>query len=166
MAKSLLYLKLFHTRFQQGSPFEHSSSTDHSRFNCTAWGCGFGAGSRATRTDGAHLGETEFGKCHSKAVRDLESRSQHVAGQDATGSASGQSIGAQIVCRGLSGPSIGHNLERDLLSLIETVHPGAFDRADMHEDVLAAVVRLNEAESFLIVEPFHGSGSHSVLPWS
>ena len=50
------------------------------------------------------------------------------------GSLSGPlSGGAQIVRRGLSCPSIGNNLERDLLPLIEAVHPGAFDRADVHE---------------------------------
>jgi len=37
------------------------------------------------------------------------------------------------------------NFVRDLLTLIETVQPGALDGADMDEYVLAATVRLNEA---------------------
>src|SRR5271166_6789072 len=73
-----------------------------------------------------------------------------------------RSIGAQIVGRGLSGLSISNNLKRDLLSLVEAVHSGAFDRADMHEDILAAVVGLNESEALLTIKPldcslYHGS---------
>jgi hypothetical protein len=34
------------------------------------------------------------------------------------------------------------------LPLIEAVHPGAFDRADVDEDVVAAFIRLNESEAF------------------
>src|SRR5215472_16181106 len=62
-----------------------------------------------------------------------------------------KSDGAQIGCRGLS--AFGHNVERDFLSLVETVHPGAFDSADVDEYVFAAVIRLNEAEALLAVEP-------------
>jgi putative tryptophan/tyrosine transport system substrate-binding protein len=72
--------------------------------------------------------------------------------------------GAQIICRRLAGPSISNNFERDLLSLIEAVHSRAFDRADMDEDVLAAIVRLNEAKAFLAIEPLHGSLRHETLP--
>jgi hypothetical protein len=51
------------------------------------------------------------------------------------------------------------DFERDLLSLVEAVHSGAFDCADMRDDILAAIVRPNEAEAFLAIEPFHGSTS-------
>src|SRR5215472_10164363 len=44
------------------------------------------------------------------------------------------------------------------------MHPGAFDRADVHEDILAAIIRLDEAEAFLAVEPLHGSSRHITLP--
>jgi hypothetical protein len=48
-----------------------------------------------------------------------------------------QSNGAQVGrCRS-SGSAIGDDIEADLLALIEAVRPGAFDRADMDEDVLA-----------------------------
>jgi len=39
---------------------------------------------------------------------------------------------------------------------------GAFDRTDMQENILAAVVRLNEAETFLAVKPLHGSCRHGI----
>jgi hypothetical protein len=39
----------------------------------------------------------------------------------------------------------------------------AFDRADVHEDILAAVIRLDETEAFLAVEPLHGSFRHIAL---
>jgi hypothetical protein len=66
--------------------------------------------------------------------------------------------GAQIGCRGLS--ALGHNVERDFLSLVEAAHPGAFDSADVDEHVLAAVIRLDEAEALLAVEPLYGSLRH------
>ena len=61
-------------------------------------------------------------------------------------------------------PSIGNDLERDLLPLIEAVHPGAFDRADVDEDVVAAFIRLNESEAFLAVKPLDCSRRHGSLP--
>jgi hypothetical protein len=74
------------------------------------------------------------------------------------------SDGAQIVRRRLAGLSIGNNVERHLLSFVKAVHPGAFDRADVHEDVLATIMRLDEAEAFLAVEPLDGSLRHRTLP--
>jgi hypothetical protein len=72
--------------------------------------------------------------------------------------------GAQIVCRRLSGLAIGNNVERDLLSLIEAVHAGAFDCADMHEDIFAAVLGSNESETFLAVKPLDCSLHHGSFP--
>jgi len=66
--------------------------------------------------------------------------------------------GAQIPCRGLS--ALGHNVERDFLSLIEATQPGAFYSADVDEHVLAAVIRLDESKAFLAVEPLYGSLRH------
>jgi hypothetical protein len=71
-----------------------------------------------------------------------------------------RSDGAQIVRRGLAAPSVSNNIKRDLLSLVEPRHSGSFDRADVDEDVLAAVIRLDEAEAFLAIEPLHGSLRH------
>ena len=68
-----------------------------------------------------------------------------------------RSDGAQIGCRGLS--AVGHNVERDFLSLVEIVHPGAFDGADVDEYVLTAVIRLDEAEALLAVESLYVIGA-------
>jgi len=47
----------------------------------------------------------------------------------------------QIVRRGLACLSIGDNVEGDFLSLVEDTHASAFDRADVHEDILAVITR-------------------------
>jgi hypothetical protein len=59
-----------------------------------------------------------------------------------------QSSAAPVGRRRFSGSAVSDDIESDLLAFIEAVHAGAFDRGDTHEDVLAAVVRLNEAEAF------------------
>ena len=46
------------------------------------------------------------------------------------------------------------------MSLVEAVHPGAFDSADVHEHILAAVISLNEAEAFLAIKPFYCTLRH------
>ncbi len=79
------------------------------------------------------------------------------------GSLERRSRGAQIIRGGFARSSIGHDLKRDLLSLVETVQSGAFDRADMHENILAAIIRLDETEAFLAVEPLYGSLRHEKL---
>jgi hypothetical protein len=63
----------------------------------------------------------------------------------------------QLVRRGLARIlSIDNNVKSNLLSLVEGTHASAFDRADVHEDILAATIRLNEAEAFLVIEPLGG----------
>ena len=66
----------------------------------------------------------------------------------------------QIVRRGLACLSIGDNVESDLLSLVEDTHASAFDRADVHEDIFAAIVWLDKAEALLVIEELHGSFCH------
>jgi hypothetical protein len=68
---------------------------------------------------------------------------------------------AQIFSRGLAALSIGNDIERDLLSLVEALHPRALDCADVH-DILAAVIWLSIA--LLAVEPLHGSFRHIAFP--
>jgi hypothetical protein len=70
---------------------------------------------------------------------------------------------AQIPGGGLAGSSVGNKVKRDPLSLVEAAHPGVFDRADVHEDILATVIRLDESEALLAVEPLHGSFGHIAL---
>jgi hypothetical protein len=72
-----------------------------------------------------------------------------------------RSEGAQILGRGLARLSISNNLVRDPLSLVESLQPCAFARADVHEDVLAAVIRLDESEALLAIEPV---GRHKTAP--
>jgi hypothetical protein len=67
----------------------------------------------------------------------------------------------QVACRGLS--ALSHNVERDFLSLVEAMQPGPFHSADVDEHVLAAVIRLDEPEAFLAVEPLYGSLRHVTL---
>lgn len=71
-----------------------------------------------------------------------------------------QSDRAQILSRGFAGLAIGNNIEGDLLSFVQPIHTCAFDRADVHEDIVASIIRLNEAEALLAVEPFYGSLRH------
>src|SRR5262249_55554512 len=48
----------------------------------------------------------------------------------------------------------------DGLAVLQAGEARALDRADMDEDVLAAVIRLDKAETLLRVEPLHFSGRH------
>lgn len=51
-------------------------------------------------------------------------------------------------------------LERNLLTFIEVAKPCALYCRDVHEHVIAAVIRLNEAEAFLTIEPLDDALSH------
>ena len=62
----------------------------------------------------------------------------------------------------LSAP-IGNNLIVDRRAFIEGAQARALKRRDMHEHVLAAALRLNEAVSFCWIEPFNSTSSHSTL---
>ena len=53
---------------------------------------------------------------------------------------------------------------RELLGVSEMSGPaGALDSADVDEDVLAAVVGLNETEALLGVEPLNSASRHSTF---
>ena len=106
---------------------------------------------------------TSKNPAHSEPTRGLNHRScQYIRGQYKW-LLRYRSGGAQIVCRGFARPAIGHNFERDLLSLVQAVHPGAFDGADVDEYILAAVIRLDETKAFLAVEPLYDSLRHKTL---
>lgn len=60
----------------------------------------------------------------------------------------------------LAAAAILLRIEGDLLALDQSTHSGALERGRVNEDVLAAVVRLNEAEAFLIVVELYGAGNH------
>ena len=54
----------------------------------------------------------------------------------------------------------GDNIEAHILPLVEGTHAGAFDGADMNENVFAAVYGLNETKALLAVKPLHNSLIH------
>src|ERR1700680_3418282 len=74
------------------------------------------------------------------------------------------SHGAEVFRAGLATLAIDLRFERKLLAFVERAHSGALDGADMHEHVVAAVVRLNEAEALCRVEPLNCSGCHLTSP--
>src|SRR3984885_14172107 len=64
----------------------------------------------------------------------------------------------QILRRSL--PLGGHFLIAHLCTLIECAEPSFFDRGDVHEHIVAAVIGLNESIALCRVEPLHRSSSH------
>jgi hypothetical protein len=56
--------------------------------------------------------------------------------------------------------ALRHDFEADLLALHQRAHTGALHRGDVHEHILRAIVRLNEAEAFLGIEKLHSSDRH------
>src|SRR5262245_20238858 len=60
----------------------------------------------------------------------------------------------------LAAAAVGLDVEADLLAFDEAAHAGALERGRMNEDVLAAVVRLNETKALLAVIKLHGTRSH------
>src|ERR1700759_2606295 len=54
--------------------------------------------------------------------------------------------------------------EVDRLTFAQVAHSGALNGADVHDHILAAIVRLNEAKALLRIEPFDGTGSHDCSP--
>src|SRR5262249_4771530 len=71
---------------------------------------------------------------------------------------------AHLEIGGRSLAALRLQLERDLLALVQRVEAGALDGADMHEDVLAAIARLDEAVTFGRIEPLDSAAGHEALP--
>ena len=67
-------------------------------------------------------------------------------------------------CR-LAGAAVLLNLEIELLAFHQAGQTGALDGGDVDEDVLAAIVRLNEAEALGAVEPLNGTCWRGRTPW-
>ncbi|CAD5250439.1 hypothetical protein BOS5A_10377 [Bosea sp. EC-HK365B] len=74
------------------------------------------------------------------------------------------SLGAQVVGRHLARTLVLDELVRDLLAVTQIAQAGALDGADVDEHVLAAIIRLDEAETLGAVEPFHCTVGHSHIP--
>lgn len=73
--------------------------------------------------------------------------------------AANRSCSLKIHGRGLAS-LIGLQLVRYALIFLEGAHTGTFDRRDVHECILAAVVRRDKAIALVGVKKFHSSGSH------
>jgi hypothetical protein len=56
------------------------------------------------------------------------------------------------------------DLKSDLLPFAKITHPSALDGRDMDENVLTAIIRLDEAKALGGIEPFHGAGGHKSPP--
>jgi hypothetical protein len=67
---------------------------------------------------------------------------------------------AEMVSGALAGPAVLDDLIADLLAFVEPLHAGALDSRDMDENVLAAIIGLDEAEALGTVEPFHCACRH------
>ncbi len=67
---------------------------------------------------------------------------------------------------GFAGALVFRGVEGDLLALHQPTHSGALKRGGVDENVLAAIVRLNEAEAFLVVVEFHGARIHRSIPFA
>lgn len=67
----------------------------------------------------------------------------------------------QVVGTHLAAFAVRQKIEGQFLALTQFADAGSLDGADMHEGVVAALVRRNKAEALLGVKPFHGSHRHA-----
>jgi len=65
---------------------------------------------------------------------------------------------------GLSGLAEGQKVNFEVKTDKMRGKTSAFDRADMHEHISSAVVRLDEPEALLAIEPLHSTCRHSSSP--
>src|SRR5215470_19407497 len=72
--------------------------------------------------------------------------------------ASDLALHSQVFCRLL--PAVGHELIVDALAFVEPAQPSPLDCGNMHEHVLAAILRLDESVTLGRVEPLHSTGRH------
>ena len=71
----------------------------------------------------------------------------------------------KVHSRRLAGAAIFLDFVGDLLTFHETANAGALNSRDVDENVLAALIGLNEAVAFLIIEPLNGAGFHSDISY-
>jgi hypothetical protein len=65
------------------------------------------------------------------------------------------SLSAELIGGHLARALVLDELEGDLLTFPEIAHASALDCGDVDEHVLAAIIRLNEAETLGGIEPFN-----------
>src|SRR5688500_3628118 len=64
----------------------------------------------------------------------------------------------------LAGTAVRFGLEADLLAVTKAANSGPLEGRRVDEDVLVAVVRLNEAEGLLVVVDLYCAGNHGIAP--
>jgi len=69
----------------------------------------------------------------------------------------------KVVRADLAAHPIGLDLECYFLSLGESGQTSTLDCADVHKDIVAAIVRLDKSKALLAIEPFYGTCRHSLL---
>lgn len=74
-----------------------------------------------------------------------------------------QRLRGLLQVRGSVFAALGRNFVRNALAFVERAHAGFFNRADVNEHIAAAVVRLDETETFLRIEPFNCTCCHDGL---
>ena len=73
--------------------------------------------------------------------------------------------GLQLAGGHLAALLIAFQLVGDLLAFIERAQTSAFDRGDVNEHIVSAVVGLDETEAFLAVKPLHDATWHFACPF-
>src|SRR5437879_13627404 len=73
--------------------------------------------------------------------------------------------GGQIVGRRFARAAICHDFVGDLLAFTQRSEAGTLDSADVHEHVIAAGIRLDEAIALGCVKPLHGSHAQGGCPF-
>jgi hypothetical protein len=71
--------------------------------------------------------------------------------------------GADIGNRDLSCSAVFLCVEGDFLAFGQTAHSSTLKGCGVDEYVLAATIRLNEAETFLVIVEFHGALLHKLI---
>jgi hypothetical protein len=71
--------------------------------------------------------------------------------------------GADIRNRDLARPAVFLCIEGDFLAFGQATHSSALKRGGVDEHVLAATIRLNEAETFLVIVELHGTLLHKAI---
>jgi hypothetical protein len=116
--------------------------------------------------EGVEAGLSAYARNHLKPGETMPSRtglSRSCRRRGCTRSPSGQVAALadlQVHGRHFAGAFVSLFLERHFLAVVEATQAGSFNGADVDENVLAAVIRLDEAVAFGGVEPFNSTGSH------
>ena len=71
------------------------------------------------------------------------------------------SLGAKLIGRHLARALVLHELEGDLLTFAQIAHASALDGADVDENVLSAIIRLDETKTLGRIEPLDCTDAHN-----